>query len=451
MRTSRLADLIILSAIAWLGFMIVYRVISQYTALDTKSFVINYLIPIVFLAFLIASLKRKKVFKKKLSLVLLSTALTVYFIEALLVLHYRKAPTPFLRSSKKLGNKIDTRTKLDLFEEYRSKGIEIWPRINPKTLGSNFRVRINGKEILPLGGISNVNTILSNENPYGQYIFYQSDEHGFMNPKGLYDTERISIGIVGDSFAQGYCVKPEKNVAALIRQIYPNTLNLGFGKNGPLEELATIKEYLMPLKPKVVLWLYFEGNDLRDLEDEKKNDLLLKYVYKDHNQDLLSVQPEIDRQLKKAAIELAKRAIQKRKKISNILFKFLVLEKIRYRLWILKQVISYPFDAILFHKILASAKDTISSWDGRLYFVYLPSWQRFKYPDTTNPYRDQVLTLVNDLKIPIIDICEVFSSHDDPLSLFPLRFNAHYNEKGYKLVADTIIQFIEQKGSLKSQ
>ena len=45
--------------------------------------------------------------------------------------------------------------------------------------------------------------------------------------------------------------------------------------NGPLIELATLKEYL-PNKVNKVLWLYYEGNDLKDLKNEMNNKILRK-------------------------------------------------------------------------------------------------------------------------------------------------------------------------------
>ena len=52
-----------------------------------------------------------------------------------------------------------------------------------------------------------------------------------------------------------------------------------------------------------------------------------------------------------------------------------------------------------------------------------------------------------ELDIPIIDIHrEVFESHPDPLSLFPLRMSGHYNAEGYKLVAEVIGKRLEKDG-----
>ena len=64
--------------------------------------------------------------------------------------------------------------------------------------------------------------------------------------------------------------------------------------NGPLIEYATLREYL-DTKVKKVLWIYYEGNDLANLENEKTNDILINYL-KDLNftQNLKFKQNDID-------------------------------------------------------------------------------------------------------------------------------------------------------------
>lgn len=74
--------------------------------------------------------------------------------------------------------------------------------------------------------------------------------------------------------------------------------------------------------------------------------------------------------------------------------------------------------------------------------MYLPQWRRFgtgqRIDEELFRNRGQVLSIVNELDIPMIDIYEVFDSHSDPLSLFPFRANNHYNAEGYEIVARAI-------------
>ena len=99
---------------------------------------------------------------------------------------------------------------------------------------------------------------------------------------------------------------------------------------------------------------------------------------------------------------------------------------------------------------MTRARDITKTWQGQLYFVYLPEWQRFENPNLANPERERILQIVEDLDIPIIDIYSAFATQDDPLALFPFRLHGHYNEEGYKLVATEILRFIENEPHLSA-
>ena len=47
---------------------------------------------------------------------------------------------------------------------------------------------------------------------------------------------------------------------------------------GPLNTLATLKDYVPALKPKFVLWFFYEGNDVSDLLYERQSPLLIRYL-----------------------------------------------------------------------------------------------------------------------------------------------------------------------------
>ena len=59
--------------------------------------------------------------------------------------------------------------------------------------------------------------------------------------------------------------------------------------------------------------------------------------------------------------------------------------------------------------------------------------------------RNEVISIVQDLKIPVIDIHQnSFINHKDILSMFSLRMGGHYSAYGYKEVANTIIQQVKK-------
>ena len=70
-------------------------------------------------------------------------------------------------------------------------------------------------------------------------------------------------------------------------------------------QLAALKEYAYFKKPKVVLWYYSEANDLGNLNDEWKFEVIRNYKKPSFSQNLITKQNLINQQLKDL-IELVK-------------------------------------------------------------------------------------------------------------------------------------------------
>ena len=239
-----------------------------------------------------------------------SIALTVYIVEASATL-WSRLPSVIsgrdrqskIEAAKTLGVKFDARTKAEVIDDFRKRGIDAVPSLNPHELLKEQKdgtmksatTTVNGAEVLPLASMAEKLTVVCNEG--GEFLTYTSDRHGFNNPPSVWNAP-ISVVAVGDSFTQGWCVDPDNNFVSLIRQRYPGTLNLGIEGNGPLVMLATLKEYAESVRPKVVLWFYFEGNDLTDLSKERRSPLLRRYLEtNEFSQRLSSRQDQIDRAL----------------------------------------------------------------------------------------------------------------------------------------------------------
>jgi hypothetical protein len=105
-------------------------------------------------------------------------------------------------------------------------------------------------------------------------------------------------------------------------------------------------------------------------------------------------------------------------------------------------------DLELLRDILSEAARATTSWNRRMYFVYLPTWEGYRIPSLASKDRDTVLRIVNDLSIPTIDVHLSFARHPDPLSLFPSRRYAHYNEAGHRLVAEQVLMQLEKEEQL---
>jgi hypothetical protein len=93
----------------------------------------------------------------------------------------------------------------------------------------------------------------------------------------------------------------------------------------------------------------------------------------------------------------------------------------------------------------------VAGWGGTLYFVYLPSWDRYHNgPIVSDRERQPVVAIANALSIPVIDVAVAFAASPDPLSLFPFRRFGHYNKAGNRIVAETVrkaIRIHESRGA----
>jgi len=109
---------------------------------------------------------------------------------------------------------------------------------------------------------------------------------------------------------------------------------------------------------------------------------------------------------------------------------------------------------------LKESKVLIEANNSEMYFVYFPSPIRYqktlikkaimKFLMPTVYYhsleqKEDVLKIVRSLNIPIIDLDEgLFKLLENPLSYVPFGITGHSTEKGYKLVAETISNRINE-------
>ena len=193
-------------------------------------------------------------------------------------------------------------------------------------------------------------------------------------------------------------------------------------------------------KIKKVLWIYFEGNDFDGLHLEMSDKILMKY-YNDETftQNLKLKQKEIDR-LSINSIKIGKREKRQKEweKKQSLIFKLINFIKITNL-----RILIYPPPDLTpkLKKVLKLTKELVNKNNSKLYFVYLPTFDRYKTNFDDTGY-NSIKDILNQLDIPLIDIHqEVFDKEIDPLNLFPFQMNGHYNVKGYKKVGETIYKF----------
>lgn len=106
--------------------------------------------------------------------------------------------------------------------------------------------------------------VLGASRPVYQYDV-QYDANGFRNPK---DLQKADIAVIGDSFVEADTVAEHLILTSLLANLeHTSVVNLGQIGYGPQQELEVVRRFALPLKPRVVLWMFFEGNDLRNLRE----------------------------------------------------------------------------------------------------------------------------------------------------------------------------------------
>jgi hypothetical protein len=290
-----------------------------------------------------------------------------------------------------------------------------------------------------------VETIRGNET--GAFLVYPSDEHGFHNPHGIWRLPRLKIAAVGDSIVHGESVPSHSNMVATIRSDVAETLNLGHGGNGPLSALGTILEYLPSRGPKIVLWVFCPDNDINeDLEREKTSALLMSYLEDPPRlQHLESRQSEIDEKLR-LYFESQMRAPAQ---VSGFrLSNWLAIRELSLTLLQIQQ--EYNEDFQLYERVLAAAQKAVSSWDGTLVFVYMPSLVDMKSTPRSKRIREHVMRICSALSIPVLDLDQRFAADSAKHSEYFYPYSgAHFTEVGYRHAGKLVLEELSKHGLIQ--
>jgi len=416
---------------------------AEVTFLGTRDHIYlkYYLISLASLFFWIILLKFKDEIILNTVLFTLSIFVGLYIVEA--------SMNKIL--SSELSSDYDTRTVYGVYSDLLDQGVEAVPSVRPTVFLSNNGLPLkDGKKLFPLAGVSNIKTVYCNES--GERIIYKSDKYGFRNSTSDWNDNKNLWVLVGDSFTHGACVEDEDTLASFIDKSRKgiSVLSLGMGGNGPLLELASIEEYARYLEPKIVIWLYFEGNDIvANLPEELNSTILRNYLTSNFNQNLINRQPEIDARIK----EFVKDSIDYRQSSLTFFLEEFIQNSKTIRLLNIRRIIGvdkHTTDSDFtseFREVLSKANKRVEGWNGKFYFVYLPEYSRYLLdnPDSLSfRKRKEVIDFIEGLGIKVIDIhTEVFKGYDDPLNLFPRRSEPHYTPLGYRLTGQAIIDAIE--------
>lgn len=344
----------------------------------------------------------------------------------------------------------DARSALQVVADLRRTraDIEIVPSVVPRSVyrfeNERFLSDLGPDGLIPLGGISGALTVFCNET--GSWQHYTADSHGFNNPGPWVIGD---VFIVGDSFTHGACLADSETIIGRLRAAGLGIVNLGMSSNGPLHELAGLREYLATVKPKTVLWFYFEGNDITtDLPLDAKSPQMMRYLEDPgFSQGLMERQGEIDDRLRKWVASKADVpqfvvnppvAALGRIRLLDVL----LLRTVRNNLNLTFGPPSGTFT--LFERIIAQAAQEAAAAHADFRLVYLPGKRRYANllgrlsEDIT---RDRTLAILSRNRVRVIDLVPVFDAQPDPKALFA----GHYTKEGTALVADHIASALNRR------
>jgi len=91
------------------------------------------------------------------------------------------------------------------------------------------------------------------------------DGRGYRNTTEL---TRADVVLLGDSYVQGDYVSDDETTASVLhRELGRPVANLGVAGYGTAQELGVLRRDALSLGPRIVIWFFFEGNDLYNDQD----------------------------------------------------------------------------------------------------------------------------------------------------------------------------------------
>lgn len=414
-----------------------YRVLLPHTSV--KYYLFYMLITLVFILIFVFSINLKRVQKVIFYTFLSFFLFSIYFVEYIF-LNY-----DFSLINSSIKN-VDFRSRYKVYNDLNNNSdavVEVIPSyyVYRRGISPNFK-----NEIFPLSGISNSLTIGCNES--GFHRTYQSDKFGFNNPNNVWQ-KNIDYLLIGDSFVHGACVNRPHDIASVISDNYNlNVVNLGYGGNGPLIELATLKEYYKK-DTKNIIWFFFEANDFGDLYNELFNKLLSRYLSDDiFTQNLRNKQETIN--------IISQNTINN--EFKNQFINFLKLNRTRislnkfYSLFISNNVPSFEkVDKKIFlefEKIIINAKMFADNKNSNFYFFIIPHYNRFesdrKQLGKLDYNKKKIINFLKNNEIVYFDIYENLFKNYNREDIYTSTPQYHFNKKGYNLLGKYIYKEVSK-------
>jgi hypothetical protein len=84
--------------------------------------------------------------------------------------------------------------------------------------------------------------------------------------------DQADVVVIGDSYLESPMLPNASLLTTrLSHRLGASVANLGTSGYGPEQELVVLKRYALALQPKTIVWVFFEGNDLSQLDPEEQD------------------------------------------------------------------------------------------------------------------------------------------------------------------------------------
>tara|TARA_B100001027_G_scaffold212984_2_gene183042 strand:- start:476 stop:1630 length:1155 start_codon:yes stop_codon:yes gene_type:complete len=303
-------------------------------------------------------------------------------------------------------------------------------------------------EFIPFNSVPYRKVFLCDEG-YGM-IKYTADRFGFRNNDLIWQNvneNNKKIMIIGDSFAQGQCVREEFYINNLLKEKLnknANIYNLSSAGNGPAINSSVLSGFVDIIKPNIILIILFSNDRLDKLsnpfisQSEKKLD---KYFKFENNQPYISDEVmETLLRTEKYIIELNK----EKSSFSNYSFfqklkKYLFLEFSRKKLYeiYLKAFFSLP-NSTKFFIDLANEKCFDKC---KLIFTYISPSEYWSNEPFSKKYKYEIIKYLDKLNLTFIDLSKIIDT-SNMLDYAPK--GPHLSNKGYEKISSEIYKEIKK-------
>jgi hypothetical protein len=404
-------------------------------------------------------LSLKPAIRMAVASVCIGAGLGLYFAQ-LIALIVADPERPALQQMEKAAKRddlpFDRRTRVQVIADLRRRGVAAYPPFYPVFL-LDSPLPVDGQPTIPLGSMAGVFTVCCNES--GPYLTYTTDEHGFPNPRGSWSNSPIDLGVIGSSQVVGESVPVADGLPALLRARYPNAVAIAAGGDGPLLELAGIREYLPALKPKRVLWVFSESHGPAFLDRESRSPFLVRYLDPSYRQGLIEKQDALDQAEAQYFAEGIRAELEAESWVTTAkkVLAFELLHKLLYFFVDARttKANSFEFQSELYKRVLHEGKNEIGAWGGTVTLVYWPDSSRYAgicnyTPGLRHLYdltHESVLNVAEELGIPVIDLSRAFpdlpASEAAANAAYFYPYPAHFRPAGYHFAAHAILSALE--------